>query len=92
MSGTWSRSSRSRDYTSLRLRTDLTLEMWNASTADAAERLCLPDIDERALAGLKFNEALPNRLATATLAARLAGLRCAGDVLAEPVRVIGSPR
>jgi ATP-dependent Lhr-like helicase len=78
------------DDSSLRMRTDLTLEMWKASTADAAERLCLPDIDERALAGLKFNEALPDRLATATLAARLADLRCAGDVLAEPVRVIVS--
>ena len=37
--------------------------MWKAGTADAAERLCLPDVDQRALEGLKFNEALPERLA-----------------------------
>ncbi len=37
-------------------------------------RICLPDIDTSALAGLKFSEALPPRLATATLAARLADL------------------
>jgi ATP-dependent Lhr-like helicase len=60
--------------------------MWRAATADAAERLCLPDIDERALAGLKFSEALPGHLATATLAARLADLYSAVHVLDEPVR------
>ena len=60
--------------------------MWKAATADAAERLCLPDVDERALAGLKFNEALPERLATATLAARMADLDSANAVLAEPAR------
>ncbi|TDE33463.1 DEAD/DEAH box helicase, partial [Actinomadura sp. 6K520] len=43
----------------VRLRPDLTRDMWRAGTADAADRLCLPDIDERALRGLKFNEALP---------------------------------
>jgi ATP-dependent helicase Lhr and Lhr-like helicase len=60
--------------------------MWKAGTADAGERLCLPEVDERALAGLKFNEALPQRLATATLAARLADLESAACVLAEAVR------
>src|ERR1017187_4293200 len=54
------------DDASIRMRTDLSHEMWKAGTADAAERLCLPDVDPRALAGLKFNEALPERLATAT--------------------------
>ena len=54
--------------------------------ADAAERLCLPDVDQRALEGLKFNEALPERLATATLAARLADLDSAAQVLAESAR------
>jgi ATP-dependent helicase Lhr and Lhr-like helicase len=52
------------DDTGLRLRTDLTLDRWKAATRDAPERLCLPDVDDRALAGLKFNEALPERLAT----------------------------
>ncbi|HUZ56109.1 MAG TPA: DEAD/DEAH box helicase [Streptosporangiaceae bacterium] len=75
------------DDASIRMRSDLTLQMWKAATADAAQRLCLPEVDERALAGLKFNEALPERLATATLAARLADLDTAAAVLAEPVRL-----
>jgi ATP-dependent Lhr-like helicase len=74
------------DDASIRLRSDLTYETWTAGTGDAIERLCLPDVDHRALAGLKFSEALPERLATATLAARLADLDSAAQVLAEPVR------
>jgi ATP-dependent helicase Lhr and Lhr-like helicase len=72
------------------MRSDLTLEMWKAGTADAAEHLCLPDVDQRALEGLKFNEALPERLATATLAARLADLDSALRVLDEKVRFFAS--
>ncbi|MGI5422193.1 DEAD/DEAH box helicase [Actinomadura luteofluorescens] len=72
----------------VRLRPDLTRDMWKAATADAADRLCLPDIDERALRGLKFNEALPARLATATLAARLADLDGALTALTDPTRFI----
>lgn len=71
---------------SIRLRADLTREMWQVGTADAGERLCLPDVDPRALAGLKFNEALPERLAEATLATRLADLDSAVRVLGEPLR------
>ena len=74
------------DDASFRLRSDLTREMWRAGTADAADRLCLPDVDDKALAGLKFSEALPRRLAEATLAARLADLHGAHQVLHEPVR------
>lgn len=74
------------DDASIRMRSDLSLEMWKTGTADAAERLCLPDVDQRALEGLKFNEALPERLATATLAARLADLDSAAQVLTEPAR------
>jgi ATP-dependent Lhr-like helicase len=74
------------DDASIRMRADLTHEMWKAGTADATERLCLPEVDQRALAGLKFNEALPERLAIATLAARLADLDSAARVLAEPAR------
>jgi ATP-dependent helicase Lhr and Lhr-like helicase len=74
------------DDASIRMRADLTHEMWKAATIDATERICLPDVDDRALAGLKFNEALPERLATATLAARSADLDTAAAVLAEPVR------
>ncbi|WP_019811612.1 DEAD/DEAH box helicase [Saccharomonospora halophila] len=74
------------DDVSVRLRTDLDRDLWHTATADAVERLCLPAVDERAVAGLKFNEALPPRLAEATLAARLADLDTAAQVLAEPVR------
>jgi hypothetical protein len=48
--------------THLRMRADLTPEMWKAATTDAAERLCLPEIDRDALTGLKFTEALPEHL------------------------------
>jgi ATP-dependent helicase Lhr and Lhr-like helicase len=81
------------DDASIRMRFDLTLDMWKAGTADAAERLCLPDVGQRALDGLKFSEALPERLATATLAARLADLDSAVRVLGEHARftVVDSP-
>jgi ATP-dependent Lhr-like helicase len=62
--------------------------MWQSGVTDAAQRLCLPDIDERALEGLKFSEALPRRLAMATLAARLADLDAAAEVLGEPTRFV----
>ncbi len=71
---------------SIRLRSDLTPQMWKLATADAAERLCLPDVDDDAVAGLKFSEALPERLAMSTLASRLADLPSAERVLGEPVR------
>lgn len=72
--------------THLRMRADLTPEMWKAATTDATERLCLPEINRDALTGLKFSEALPERLATATLAARLADVDAAATVLGQPVR------
>ncbi len=62
--------------------------MWTAGTADAVARLCLPEIDERALKGLKFSEALPERLAIATLASRLANLDGAAQVLTEPAQFV----
>jgi ATP-dependent helicase Lhr and Lhr-like helicase len=76
------------DDTRIRLRPDLTVGMWQASTNDAADRLRLPDVDQRALAGLKFSAALPELLATATLAARNADLDGAARVLAEPVLTV----
>jgi ATP-dependent Lhr-like helicase len=60
--------------------------MWKTATADAAERLCLPDVDGDAVTGLKFSEALPERLAVATLAARLADMPAALKILSEPAR------
>jgi ATP-dependent Lhr-like helicase len=72
----------------IRLREDLTPEMWREGTADAADRLCLPEISDKALVGLKFSDALPKRLAIATLAARLADLEGAAAVLGEPSRLM----
>lgn len=77
------------DDLGLRLRADLTRELWAVATADASSRLCLPAVDERALNGLKFNEALPQRLAEATLAQRLAALTEAEGVVNEPTRFAG---
>ncbi|MEV4770583.1 DEAD/DEAH box helicase [Micromonospora humida] len=74
------------DDTSIRLRADLDREMWRAATVDAEQRICLPAVDEKALVGLKFSAALPIRLATATLAARIAEVDAAAAVLREPVR------
>ncbi|GIF37466.1 DEAD/DEAH box helicase [Actinoplanes xinjiangensis] len=76
------------DDCQVRLRRDLTPAEWRALTADAGDRLCLPDVDKRALDGLKFSAALPERLAVATLAARLADLDGAATVLAEPARFV----
>ncbi|MFI7427437.1 DEAD/DEAH box helicase [Micromonospora sp. NPDC049836] len=76
------------DDSSIRLRENLTPQAWRSLTADAADRLCLPEIDEKALTGLKFNAALPPRLAMATLAARLADLDRAATVLGEPTRFV----
>ncbi|MER6128688.1 DEAD/DEAH box helicase [Streptomyces sp. NPDC001795] len=72
--------------TYVRLREDITPQEWKKATADAVRHLCLPAVDPRALAGLKFNAALPPRLAEATLAARLADLDGAAASLREAVR------
>ncbi len=76
------------DDSGIRLRSDLTHEMWKSGTADAVQRLCLPEVDERALEGLKFSEALPRRLAEATLSERMADLVGAAAVLGEPARFV----
>jgi ATP-dependent helicase Lhr and Lhr-like helicase len=76
------------DDLSLRLSPDLTPAGWRAATADAATRICLPEVDDQALRGLKFSDALPYRLATATLATRLADVPHAAAVLAEPARFV----
>jgi ATP-dependent helicase Lhr and Lhr-like helicase len=72
--------------TYVRLREDITPQEWRKATAHAADHLCLPAVDPRALAGLKFSVALPPRLAEATLAARLADLHGATNSLREKVR------
>jgi ATP-dependent Lhr-like helicase len=74
----------------VRLRTDLTREDWRSGTTGATHRLCLPEINEKALAGLKFSSALPPRLASATLATRLADLDAAASILSSTARFVNS--
>jgi ATP-dependent Lhr-like helicase len=71
----------------VRLRDDLTPPMWKAARDSAADHLVLPDVDPRAVRGLKFSAALPERLATATVAARLADFQGASAALEEPTRL-----
>lgn len=70
----------------LRLREDLNPADWHAARENVGENLVLPDVDPRAVRGLKFSAALPERLAVATVAARLADFESARAVLGEPVR------
>ncbi|MEU1228382.1 DEAD/DEAH box helicase [Streptomyces sp. NPDC005828] len=72
----------------VRLREDLTQDMWKSAltAAKAGPALVLPGVDQRAVAGLKFSAALPLRLATATLAARLADFNGARAALSEQTR------
>ena len=77
------------DDVSIRLRGDLRPSTWRSLVEQVKDRLCLPDVDEKALAGLKFSEALPRHLAEATLAARLADLEHARSVLLERCRFEG---
>lgn len=75
------------DDCQIRLREkNLTRDEWRTLIADADQRLCLPEVNKKALDGLKFSEALPERLALATLASRLADLNGAAAVLQEPAR------
>jgi ATP-dependent helicase Lhr and Lhr-like helicase len=76
------------DDRQIRLREDLTPPIWRDALADAGEHMCLPDVSEKALVGLKFSDALPKRLAITTLAARLADLDRAAAVLAESHRFV----
>ncbi|ROR38158.1 DEAD/DEAH box helicase [Kitasatospora cineracea] len=71
----------------LRLREDMTAEMWHAARAAIGDHLVFPDIDHRAVKGLKFSTALPERLAIASVAARLADFEGASAALREPTRL-----
>ncbi|MFE9026589.1 DEAD/DEAH box helicase [Streptomyces iakyrus] len=75
----------------IRLREDLSPDAWKQASAAAPDHLCLPEVDERAVRGLKFADALPPRLAESTLARRLADLEPAAQVLSEPVRFVMRP-
>lgn len=60
----------------------------DGEVSDAEAGLTLPEVAPRAGRGLKFAEALPPRLAEATLAARLTDAEGARTALAEPVRFV----
>ena len=61
---------------------------WRAIRTAAAERIVLPEVDDKALHGLKFTAALPRHLAERTLAARLADVAGARTALTEPTRFV----
>lgn len=72
--------------THVRLRQDLSPADWKAARAELPDALTLPTVDPRAVRGLKFAAALPERVATATLAQRLADFDGALAAAREPVR------
>ncbi|GAA1440411.1 DEAD/DEAH box helicase [Nocardiopsis tropica] len=74
---------------SVRLREDVTADAWARARESVRSDgpLVLPDVDPRAVRGLKFAAVLPERLAMATVAARLADFDGAREVLDEPVRL-----
>ncbi|MFR9774015.1 DEAD/DEAH box helicase [Nocardia sp. SC052] len=72
----------------VRLRSDIDPTTWRKELRAADQRLCLPEVNEKALGGLKFSDALPKHLAIATLAARTADLDGAAATLNEPSRFV----
>jgi ATP-dependent Lhr-like helicase len=79
-------SSQRTDDFSVRLRRDITPNIWKSALDGIDERLCLPRVDGDALDGLKFSAALPRHLAEATLSARIADLEGARLVVGRGVR------
>jgi ATP-dependent Lhr-like helicase len=80
------------DPSHVRLRGDLRPDGWRSAVAALADHLVLPEVDGRAVHGLKFSAALPRHLAEATLAVRLADLEHAAQVLGETHRFLTSSR
>ncbi|WP_248965320.1 DEAD/DEAH box helicase [Sphaerisporangium perillae] len=72
----------------IRLRNDLTRSDWQSAVRGLANDLRYPEVDERALNGLKFSTALPRPLAVETLSTRLADFAAARTALAEPTRLM----
>ncbi|MGV9678485.1 DEAD/DEAH box helicase [Nocardia sp. NPDC003482] len=79
------------DGESLRLHTDLSIADIRAGLAAlrSAESRPVPAVDPNALRGLKFSAALPESLAQATLAARIADSAGAHIVVEESIRIKG---
>lgn len=74
------------DDARIRLNTATTPQSWQAACTALAHHLVLPDVNPRAVQGLKFSAALPEHLAARTVAARLADFDGARSVLDEAVR------
>ena len=72
------------DDPSIRLRADLRPSTWRSLVFELQDRMCLPDVDQKAPTGLKFSEGLPRHLAVATLATRLADVENVRSVLSGP--------
>ncbi|MDQ0987927.1 Lhr-like helicase [Streptomyces sp. V2I9] len=73
--------------THIRLRQDLAPTDWKTARAELPDSLTLPTVDPRAVRGLKFSVGLPPRIATTTLAERLADFDGALAAAREPVRM-----
>ncbi|MGE5291714.1 MAG: helicase-related protein [Micromonosporaceae bacterium] len=77
---------------SIRLRPDLRPDTFASVRSELRDRLCLPEIGDKALAGLKFSAALPRHLAVATLATRSGPRsRCRLAHQALPLRMNTAP-
>ncbi|MEU7983253.1 DEAD/DEAH box helicase [Streptosporangium canum] len=70
----------------VRLRNDLTGSAWRDGVRTLEVKR--PEVDDRALNGLKFNTALPRDLAVETLATRLADFSAAAFTLTGPMHLL----
>src|ERR1700689_4131818 len=67
------------------------LRTFASPARELRDHLCLPEIDDEALAGVKLSDVLPRHLTFATLMTRQADNEHAAAVLAEPVRFERGP-
>jgi ATP-dependent Lhr-like helicase len=70
----------------VRLREDLTTDLWHEAMLEAADEIRNPIVDRRAVRGLKFSAALPDELAHAVVSRRLSDATGALELLRQPVR------
>lgn len=70
----------------VRLREDLTTDLWRDAVLGAADDIRNPVVDPRAVRGLKFSAALPDELAHAVVSRRLSDAAGALALLRQPVR------
>lgn len=72
----------------LRMAKEVNPDSWQRVLSTYRSRLALPEVDDKALSGLKFSAALPGHLAKAALATRLADTEHTLTVLTESVQQI----